>query len=193
MCGYAILGAMSILRGVELVEHVIENADKNLTGRGLSKGDLAALTLNGKPLPPSLRRWLEFDSEWAEFTFKPVKLKQPLGPAFEIFEKLLPGDFYQMRAGHGDCTAWFLYAGEADEIGEYPVFLADIDDWYLVKIAYAGFDFFLADKLLAALTRQSHLNFHGYSRCELFGKAADIDGNDSCWEGLAQPPSLENL
>ncbi|HYL99621.1 MAG TPA: hypothetical protein VEZ90_11760 [Blastocatellia bacterium] len=186
---------MSESRGVPLVERVIELAGDKVPGHGLSNAELAALSLNGKSLPPSLRRWLEFDSGWAEFNFQPMKLRQAMGPAFEVFERILPGEFYSMRASASDCAWWFLYAGDADELGEYPVFLADVDDWYLVKIAYAGFDLFLADKLLgsysdeAALKTQSLRNFSGYSWCELYGKALDIDGNETSWEGLDAPPS----
>jgi hypothetical protein len=192
---------MSILRGVPLVEHVIERVRDEMTGGGLSVAELAELSLNGKPLPPSLRRWLAFNTAWAEFDFQPTKLEQHMGPAFKVFEKLLPGDFYSMRASQSDSTWWFLYAGDADELGEYPIFLADIDDWYLVKIAYPGFDVFLAEYCTgagrgwradlsgkyqddAALRRHAEMNFQGYWWCELYGKAADINGKESAWEGM---------
>lgn len=179
---------MTILRGVSLVEHVIASIGNDLADGGLSEAELASCTLNGKPMPPSLLRWLAFNRGWTEFDFNPAKLDQTMGPAFKIFEKLLPDDFYSIRASYSDCTWWFLYAGLADDIGEYPVFLADVDDRYLVKLEYPGFDLFLADKLLGgyadpgALKQQSLLNFGGYSWCEIYGVAADIDGNEVEWE-----------
>lgn len=186
------------MRGASLVDAVIDQCPQRFPGPGMTEAELAAITLNGKPLPPSLRRYLQRDTAWAEFDFKPVKLSQLMGDAFSVIEQIIPGDCFSMRASYSDSTWWFLYTGETDEAGEYPVFLADIDDWYLVKIEYAGFDQFLACQTLGPnapecrgwnedVVQQSHLNFRGYSFLEIHGEAATIDGRKVKWQGLPVP------
>ncbi|QCX73757.1 hypothetical protein C9F11_42410 [Streptomyces sp. YIM 121038] len=126
---------------------------------------------SGRPLPPSLRRWLAFDSEllcrfgWfgPAYGFTPRTLGQlareefgdgwgacyePLSARFdECF--LLPG---------GSDSRRVLATGAVDEYGEYPVFALDIDDLPCIELMYPGLDVYLADTA-GLVTRAGH----GYS------------------------------
>lgn len=119
----------------------------------------SAVFPSGRPLAPSLRRWLAFDAGllsrygWfgADFAFTPRTLGQlardvfgegwgscfdteSLGERFgECF--LLPG---------GSDSRRVLATGIADEYGEYPVFALDIDDIPCIELMYPGFDVYLA-------------------------------------------------
>ncbi|KUF15119.1 hypothetical protein [Streptomyces silvensis] len=125
----------------------------------------AAVFPSGRPLPPSLRRWLAYDGDmlrrfdWfdPEYRFTPRTLGQlaldeygdmwgacyePLSSRFdECF--LLPG---------GSDSRRVLATGEPDEYGEYPVFALDVDDLPCIELMYPGLDVYLADTagLLAA-------------------------------------------
>lgn len=114
----------------------------------------------GRPLPPSLRRWLEFDASmltrfgWfapggghrlaprplgdvaaAEFGEPWATIYRPVSARFaECF--LLPG---------GSDSRRVLVVDEPDEAGEYPVFALDIDDLPCMELMYPGFDVYLAD------------------------------------------------
>src|SRR5262249_1814266 len=71
--------SMSSSRGVALVEEVIRTVEMrgDLEPVPIHKQALAGLTFpGGKPLPASLRRWLEFDASW------PGWLKAPARPVF---------------------------------------------------------------------------------------------------------------
>jgi hypothetical protein len=102
---------------------------------------------------------------------------------------------------------WFLYTGKPDEDGEYPVFVLDVDDQYLVELGapnfavwlaslcevggaglslggpnLVGFASLIANSDLAALMRkQSRLNFGGYRYCEVYGTAVTADGQQTQW------------
>ncbi len=113
---------------------------------------------SGRPLPPSLRRWLAFDVglleryDWfdPDGGFAPRPLDQlvddelgtmwadcftPLAERFgECF--LLPG---------GSDSRRVLAVGDTDSEGEYPVLAIDVDDLPFVGLMYPGFDVYLAD------------------------------------------------
>ncbi|GAA2624719.1 hypothetical protein GCM10010399_65130 [Dactylosporangium fulvum] len=115
---------------------------------------------SGRPLPPSLRRWLAFDtgmlrrSGWfdAGYTFTPRSIGQlardEYGDGFgSIYDNpalvdrfdecfLLPG---------GSDSRRVLATGVAGEHGEYPVFALDVDDLPCIELMYPGFDVYLAD------------------------------------------------
>ncbi|WP_239158386.1 hypothetical protein [Streptomyces sp. SID13726] len=113
---------------------------------------------SGRPLSPSLRAWLAYDTSLLErhhwFTpdggFAPRPLDQLVademgdfwGPEFawlsghfaECF--LLPG---------GSDSRRVLAVTEPDEEGEYPVLALDFDDLPYLGLMYPGFDVYLAD------------------------------------------------
>ena len=114
---------------------------------------------SGRALPPSLRRWLAFDSGmlrkygWLDeaHRFTPLTFgefcvrrygdewggyfeRAPMAERFtECF--LLPG-------GADSCRV--LVTDSADEYGEYPVLALDVDDVPCATLMYPGFDVFLA-------------------------------------------------
>ncbi|WP_431676944.1 hypothetical protein [Kitasatospora sp. KL5] len=121
----------------------------------------------GRPLPPSLRRWLAFDSRlpvdlgWYEEPSAPVLAGRSLsetteemygfGPGeegwaamFGEFEALLPGRGFPLVGGSD--SRRLLYVGEPDSAGEYPVLVTDTDDLPYVAVMYPGLDVYLADE-----------------------------------------------
>ncbi|MFG2824863.1 hypothetical protein ACGFX4_36220 [Kitasatospora sp. NPDC048365] len=125
---------------------------------------LERLRLPGdRPLPPSLRRWLEFDGswladlEWYEDEREPVFDARALGETaermygpggvmvgmFADFERLLPSPCLPLVGGSD--SRRLLYLGSPDSTGEYPVLVTDIDDLPYVAVMYPGLDVYLAD------------------------------------------------
>ncbi|MQS16599.1 hypothetical protein F7Q99_31530 [Streptomyces kaniharaensis] len=116
-----------------------------------------------RPLPPSLRRWLAFDSSWlSEIGWyddeqAPVFEGRALGDTtewmygsdgvmvgmFADFEKLLPSPCLPLVGGSD--SRRLLYLGRPDSTGEYPVLVTDIDDLPYVAVMYPGLDVYLAD------------------------------------------------
>ncbi|MEU6084665.1 hypothetical protein [Streptomyces sp. NPDC047108] len=167
------------MHGVPLVERVIEKVGREGFGGfcGAPRLDapvpLPAAAVKGlrmpggKPLPPSLRRWLEFDASWLAglgwFTDSatPALEGNTLSATahemygfdrseymwtemFADFEVLLPGSCFPLVGG---CDSRRLvYAGEPDSFGEYPVLVTDIDDLPYVAVMYPGLDVYLADE-----------------------------------------------
>jgi hypothetical protein len=159
--------------GVDLIEEVIAVVRKDPTTLSGFCGDhplqsptplpeevLCALTFpSGKPLPPSLKRWLAFDSSWlAEFGwfdasghFTPRRLDEIVSAEFDD----LWGGMYEALADRtGEC---FLLPGgsdsrriyavtQPDNRGEYPVLVIDTDDLPYAAVMYPGFDIFMADE-----------------------------------------------
>ncbi|MFJ9457773.1 hypothetical protein ACIRST_22155 [Kitasatospora sp. NPDC101447] len=143
--------------------------------RPVPPGVLAgAVFPSGRPLPPSLRRWLAFDSGllrrfgwFAEdggsgggsgngersgdgLVFTP----RPLGEiaAAEFGEGWgLPFGALSERFDEcfllpgGSDSRRVLATGAADEHGEYPVFALDVDDLPCIELMYPGLDVYLAD------------------------------------------------
>lgn len=123
----------------------------------LAKAVLDTLTFpNGKPLPPSLRRWLAFDASWlawfddlAHPTFEPLQLgafaelEFDMDWGFSTFEGKLPGDCIGLHFGSE--SRRLLYIGEPDSHGEYPVLVIDTDDVPYVGLEYPGFDVYIAE------------------------------------------------
>jgi hypothetical protein len=164
---------IAVPQGAELIEAVIEcvQADpRAIAGfcgdtplydpRPMPEEVLATLTFpSGKPLPPSLRRWLAFDTSWlgefgwfdGEGHFAPRSLDRIVADEFEE----LWGEMYlPLAARAGEC---FLLPGgsdsrriyavtEPDALGEYPVLVIDTDDLPYAAVMYPGFDVFMADE-----------------------------------------------
>ncbi len=161
------------IQGVELIDQVIERVKADPTAISGFCGDhpletptpmpaerLATLTFpSGKPLPPSLRRWLAFDTSWlagfewfdADENFAPRRLNQIVTDEFEE----LWGQMYEPIGAKAD--ECFLLPGgsdsrriyavtEPDCLGEYPVLVIDTDDLPYVAVMYPGFDVFMADE-----------------------------------------------
>ncbi|MFC6599439.1 hypothetical protein [Kitasatospora paranensis] len=128
---------------------------------------LTSLALpDGRPLPPSLRRWLAFDAGWlAELGWYADPARPDLrggslsavvagmfgfGSAerawtesFAAFETLLPGPCLPLFGGR-DSRRFLYLGGEPDSHGEYPVLVADMDDIPYVGVEYPGLDVYLA-------------------------------------------------
>jgi hypothetical protein len=120
----------------------------------MSASELASLTLpGGRPLPPSMRRWLQFDRS-VPFKGTPPPVRALGARDYWIAEfraadpewlgrldAMLPGDLVALPGG--DETRSALYLGATDEGGEYPVVVFDVDDVPSVFFE-AGFDVWLA-------------------------------------------------
>lgn len=162
------------LRGVALVEHVAGEITAGripllrATGLGkverrgpapLTPAQIAALELvDGKPVAPSLARWLACDAlllpeiirDVSAPLLDPKPLRElvaaPLADRFAAsFSGRLPGALYPLTTG-SDCT-WVLYVGDADAIGEYPVLELRVDDVPSITLAAPGFDVWLAMRM----------------------------------------------
>lgn len=112
---------------------------------------LAGLTFpSGRPLPPSLRRWLAFDTSlltrcgWfapdGGYRFTPRPLHEVVG--HEAYAAIGFDECFLLPGG-GDSRR-VLAVGEPDEYGEYPVLVTDVDDLPYIAVMYPGLDVFLA-------------------------------------------------
>jgi hypothetical protein len=204
-------------RGVALVEKVIaavQDAGGTLAGCGLPEeqatpltpAQLDALRLPGdRPLPPSLRRWLAYDARWIGLFAdlrKPVlrpmslsalvaqELDEAWGEVCAAFEELIPAPCLLLPLGAD--SRRFLYLGEPDELGEYPVLVVDTDDVAYICVEAAGFDLYLADAFdvsapganaQAAIADQARRNCKGFISIGLGGDLEHVDG-DAAGEAL---------
>ena len=133
---------------------------------------LAALTMpSGQALPPSVRRWLEFDtavlarSGWLASSrasrLTPRRLDEiaaaELGEDWGAYFVPLAGRFGEcfLLPGGSDSRR-VLATGPADEAGEYPVLALDVDDEPSVNLAYPGFDVYLAHVLGVVQHQHDH-------------------------------------
>jgi hypothetical protein len=126
---------------------------------------IARLTFpSGKPLPPSLQRWLAFDANWlCNFgwfsslqapVFTPRRIDALVqdeldNPEMVIWAKMyapLADRFAECFLLPGGTDSRRIYAvTEPDSLGEYPVLAVDVDDQPYLGIMYPGFDVFMAD------------------------------------------------
>lgn len=158
------------LRGAELVERVIAYLSaargrfQVLQPRPLAPALIDRLTFtDGAPLPPSLRRWLAFDTSWLkratglEVSHDREQLDSaPLvdlaarqwsdedtRAVFSVLSAALPARGALLD--RDPTSLHTLYTGSPDPHGEYPVVSVDIDETPpLVTIDHAGFDLWLA-------------------------------------------------
>jgi hypothetical protein len=180
------------LRGAGLVDEVVERVKTEgaiASPRPLSSH--AIDRLRGRaPFSPGLEQWLKFDAEWLGLfddlehpTLRPLEvaklLESELGGLGAMLGKevgpMLPGECYLLPGGTD--SRRFLYAGKADDAGEYPVFWVDVDDTPMLGLEAPGIDGYLAKAFgvwpaggeygavprpyRAAMKRQAVLNFGG--------------------------------
>jgi len=127
---------------------------------------------SGKPLPPSLKRWLAFDAGWLERfgwfssleppTFSPHSIGQiaddEFGRDYELIKQITgtEGDlnFYAglderlpecFLLPEGSDSRRIFAVTEPDEMGEYPVMVIDEDDVPYAAVMYPGFDVYMAN------------------------------------------------
>jgi hypothetical protein len=161
-------------RGVPLVELAIERivAHRGSGARqGLSEKQIAELAFpGGRPLPPSLARFLAFDAEYLgvlegnpprlrfrSFMDMIRELKDFVTP--ELYEVYTKKVFTQpcLSLPAGSERTRFLYAGKPDAYGEYPIFALDLAEAPYVAMSQPGLDVYLAEGVLSELTG------HGYA------------------------------
>jgi hypothetical protein len=109
------------------------------------------------------------------------------------FEKLLPAPCLVIPGGSD--SRRFLYAGEPDEHGEYPIFIVDTDELPFVCVAYPGLDVYLTDGVVTKIMKgtytdcfrhrsykpmlidQARRNFHGFVALDYqLGDTEHVDG-----------------
>jgi hypothetical protein len=165
------------VRGDALVDAVIAALEANSGGllpgmpahqaEGLAPDAIAALSLpNGKPLPASLAKFLAYDAGYLDVldeagqlefkTFRAMMTAEFDAETAEVadFSELLPGSCLVLPGGSD--SRRFMYVGEPDVFGEYPVFVVDIDDVPYVCLAYPGLDVYLADGVTEDLTPDTY-------------------------------------
>ena len=162
-------------QGVELIELVIARVLKEphcISGfcgdrplpdpRPIPDDVLAQLTFpSGRPLPPSLRRWLAFDASWlldlrwfsadGSYAFTPRRLDAIVQDEFDFW-----GEMYAplgerlsecfLLPGGSDSRRIYAVTDEPDALGEHPVLVVDTDDIPYAAVMYPGFDVYMADE-----------------------------------------------
>jgi hypothetical protein len=115
---------------------------------------------SGKPLPPSLKRWLAFDASWlaalgwfassASTVFTPHDFGDLVTDEFgEMWGKM----WTPLSTRMGECfllpdgsdSRRILAVTKPDALGEYPVIVIDMDDTPYTAVKYPGFDVYMAD------------------------------------------------
>lgn len=162
------------LQGAALIDHITAiirtdparvsgfyGADAFRHPRPLIASALATLTFpGGRPLAPSLKRWLAFDASWLRclgwFSSPPdTTLALAPRPLDELLEAEcdcwadtfapLSRRFSQCLLLPGSDTHQYVYAVcEPDATGEYPVLLVETGDIPYVGVIYPGFDVYMA-------------------------------------------------
>lgn len=166
-------GAGQAAHGVESTERVIEvvrrDPDASVldyrnipwvagTRRPMSPDTVGELVFpSGRPLSPSLRAWLAFDTTLLErhgwfdadggLAPRPLdelvdaELGPPWASEFAPLARRFPECF--LLPGGSDSRR-VLAVGDPDSTGEYPVLAVDVDDLPFVGLMYPGFDVYLA-------------------------------------------------
>jgi ankyrin repeat protein/tetratricopeptide (TPR) repeat protein len=168
------------LRGVPLVEKIIEDIKAEQSEieiaipQPMPTDLINELTLpGGLPLPPSLRRFLDFDSYWFLSLYG-----DPNDPQFNVMtvaqavKENLNSQYFWQEFVHlptplpqalciplevGSETMRVLFLAKADEYGEYPILDLDIDDTPSIYLDCCGLDVWLAHS--AGLTRDAEIDF----------------------------------
>ncbi|HEX6817625.1 MAG TPA: hypothetical protein VF120_04560 [Ktedonobacterales bacterium] len=188
MGGKRARGATVAAQGVELIEIVIGRvrADPTCiagfcgdaplyTPRPLASATLDRLTFpSGKPLPPSLRRWLALDASWlasfgwfasstdfANPVFTPRRIDEIVRDELDdspLISRLVSwSEMYApltdrfpecfLLPGGSDSRRIYAVTETPDAMGDYPVLVVDIDDLPYAAVMYPGFDVFLGDEV----------------------------------------------
>lgn len=208
-------GTGDAVHGVALVERVIEVVRRNPGASALSYADVPWVTggvarpmaadalaeavfPSGRPLPPSLRAWLAYDTSLLEdhdwFAddggFAPRRLDELV--ADELGD--MWGDLYTPIADRfpecfllpgGSDSRRILSVTEPDQEGEYPVLGVDVDDLPFVGLMYPGFDVYLGNT--AGLVEHEFESYTDlmddprYNR-RMHRHAALTFGGESCFE-----------
>ncbi|WP_018350516.1 hypothetical protein [Longispora albida] len=113
---------------------------------------------SGRPVPPSLARWLAFDTSMLErsgwfdgegsFAVRPLGelAMDEFGPGWGTMYRALSPVFPEcLLLPGGSDSRRVMIVTEPDEHGEYPICALDIDDLPCVELMYPGFGVYLAD------------------------------------------------
>ena len=134
---------------------------------------LSTLTFpSGRPLPPSLARWLAFDASWLdeydwfndtrtaltprtlseivreEYGYEPLEMGD--GTSFDPMDLWTPADQYfpECFLLPDGCDSRRVFAvTQPDRYGEYPVLVTDDDDGAYLAVMYPGIDVYLAERV----------------------------------------------
>ncbi|MBA3871495.1 MAG: hypothetical protein H0X30_20310 [Anaerolineae bacterium] len=211
---------MPISSSQQLIQSVIDEFQQHPEKLGsaptpLDPEVLANLTFpDGKALPPSLKQWLAFDaaslglfSDLANLVITPTSLSDWGNHLlFDTMQRLLlPENIYAFYPGWSSYEMWFLYAGQADDEGEYPIFVAVRDDDDFAQLFAPNFAVWLAiwhkipdfslyqyyvrefkslfghPDYRTAMREQSALNFRSNRICDIYGEAIAINGTLTRW------------
>ena len=193
-------------RGLPLVEQVIAAHARGLTRLpshpGLFGGASARprRILGGRPVPPSLARWLEVDDGWLDGLAEPpmrlaALVDRVFGPGSGEPFRALP--FARLDAlcarlpGVGIDSLRFLYLGPVDVHGEYAVLQARVGDPAEVSVWSPGFDAWLAEE--AGLIEVDRWEGEGLDarpawRVPMQRAAARVLDGAMCWSAEQTPP-----
>ncbi len=122
-----------LLRGVTLVDIALAKRKRKGALTPMPPDQIAAIDFGGKPVSPSLARWLSVDNEMfhlgpAQTVADMIEREFPVwASAFTVFAQQLPG-LCVLFEGWGSDSRRFVYLGVTDDHGEYPVFTVDTDD-----------------------------------------------------------------
>ncbi|HEV7556897.1 MAG TPA: hypothetical protein VGO00_15630, partial [Kofleriaceae bacterium] len=94
---------------------------------------------------------------WRSFTeMMREQFDELTASTYASFATVLTGQCLVLPGGSD--SRRFLYAGEPDSHGEYPVFIVDTDELPWVGLAYPGFDAYIADGLVAAIIADTYMD-----------------------------------
>jgi hypothetical protein len=160
-------------RGTGLVELAIaadrERRDPTDPPRPLTRAPIDQLAMpDGREIPASLARWLADDTldifegkqptlRWRSFAdMMREQFDAETAQQFADFGKLLTGKCLALPDGSD--SRRFLYAGQPDGHGEYPIFVVDTDELPWVGLAYPGFDAYIAEGRVANVITGDYLD-----------------------------------
>jgi hypothetical protein len=163
------------MRGSGLVELAIaadrERRDPAHPPHPLRRAQIDLLEMpGGGEIPQSLAAWLAYDAleilegnadaphlKWRSFgEMMREEFDDETATQFADFGKLLTGKCLVLPGGSD--SRRFMYAGQPDAHGEYPVFIVDTDELPWVGLAYPGFDAFIADGLVANVITDTYMD-----------------------------------
>ena len=163
------------MRGSGLVELAIaadrERRDPSNPPHPMRRAQIDLLEMpGGGEIPQSLATWLAYDAldifagnpeaphlKWQSFgEMMQEQFDDEIAAQFADFGKLLTGKCLVLPGGSD--SRRFMYAGNPDAHGEYPVFIVDTDELPWVGLAYPGFDAYIADGLVANVITDTYMD-----------------------------------